>query len=115
MRAVLLGTNGWNRRWPSHAAEGPSRTCVSSGVRDVLTEAGHDVVWVGDFVPDPGDEAIIATAFGQGRILVTLDKDFGELAIVRGQDAAQPWRPTANRESQRISIQKSKVSGCGSG
>jgi len=42
------------------------------------------VVWSGDWAKDPGDEEILATAYREGRILVTLDKDFGELAIVRG-------------------------------
>ncbi len=31
-----------------------------------------------------GDAAIIRQAFDEKRILVTLDKDFGELAILRG-------------------------------
>jgi predicted nuclease of predicted toxin-antitoxin system len=45
--------------------------------------AGHDVTWAGDWSEDPGDEAILARAHAEQRILVTLDKDFGELAIVR--------------------------------
>lgn len=43
------------------------------------------VVWVGDFLKDPGDEAIIRLAFKENRILITLDKDFGELAVFRGE------------------------------
>lgn len=31
---------------------------------------------------DPGDESILAIAYREGRVLVTLDKDFGELALV---------------------------------
>lgn len=34
--------------------------------------------------PDPGDEEILRLALTEKRILVTLDKDFGELAIVKG-------------------------------
>jgi predicted nuclease of predicted toxin-antitoxin system len=48
-----------------------------------LAKAGHDVVWAGDWEEDPGDEEILARADSDRRILVTLDKDFGELAIVR--------------------------------
>ncbi len=59
-------------------------TCVWSGGRKVLEEAGHDVVWAGEWPQDPGDEEILNIAEQEGRILVTLDKDFGELAIVRG-------------------------------
>jgi predicted nuclease of predicted toxin-antitoxin system len=58
--------------------------CVWGGARMPLTEAGHDVVWAGDCAEDPGDEAILARAGEEGRVLLTLDKDFGELAVVRG-------------------------------
>ncbi|NOZ23060.1 MAG: toxin-antitoxin system, toxin component, PIN family protein [Planctomycetes bacterium] len=56
--------------------------CVWGGVRSDLEAAGHDVVWAGDWVEDPGDDEILARAYSEERILVTLDKDFGELAIV---------------------------------
>lgn len=60
-------------------------TCVWGGVRHDLDAAGHDVTWAGDWAEDPGDEEILSRASQEMRILVTLDKDFGELAIVRGQ------------------------------
>jgi len=59
-------------------------TCVWGGARESLEEAGHDVVWAGNWSEDPGDEELLGIADREGRILVTLDKDFGELAIVRG-------------------------------
>src|ERR1700722_9642136 len=59
-------------------------TCICGQAADELRAAGHDVVWTGDWPRDPGDEAILAQAHAEARILVTLDKDFGELAIVRG-------------------------------
>ena len=59
--------------------------CVSRGVRQPLTESGHDVVWAGDWPADPGDDEILLRAHEESRVLVTIDKDFGELAIVRGQ------------------------------
>lgn len=40
---------------------------------------------VGDFFEDPGDETIIELAFTRGHMLITLDKDFGELAVFRGK------------------------------
>lgn len=58
--------------------------CVWGGARKELESAGHDVVWAGDWSEDPGDEEILQRAHREGRILVTLDKDFGELAIVYG-------------------------------
>jgi predicted nuclease of predicted toxin-antitoxin system len=58
-------------------------TCVWGGAADALRMSGHDVIWSGDWDEDPGDEEILATAHAEGRILITLDKDFGELAVVR--------------------------------
>jgi predicted nuclease of predicted toxin-antitoxin system len=60
-------------------------TCIWRGVRPALEARGHDVVWVGEWQQDPGDEQILAWAFSQNRVVVTLDKDFGELAIVFGR------------------------------
>jgi predicted nuclease of predicted toxin-antitoxin system len=57
-------------------------TCVWGGSVTDLRLAGHDVVWVGEWSQDPGDEEILEIARKERRILVTLDKDFGELAIV---------------------------------
>mgnify|MGYP000873802827 CR=1 FL=1 len=60
-------------------------TCVWGGVKELLLAAGFDVVWVGDSTIDPGDEAVLNLAYKQQRVLITLDKDFGELAVVRGR------------------------------
>jgi predicted nuclease of predicted toxin-antitoxin system len=57
-------------------------TCVWGGARSTLADNGHDVIWTGSWEKDPGDEEIIKYAFKEGRTLVTLDKDFGELAIL---------------------------------
>ena len=51
----------------------------------MLARAGHDVLWTGDWEKDPGDDEILAIAHNESRVLITLDKDFGELAIVFGQ------------------------------
>ena len=59
-------------------------SCVWGGARKELEDAGHDVVWSGGWPEDPGDAEILARAYDEARILVTLDKDFGELAIVFG-------------------------------
>ena len=59
-------------------------SCVWGGARKELEEAGHDVIWAGDWPEDPGDEEILARSHREGRVLITLDKDFGELAIVHG-------------------------------
>ena len=60
-------------------------SCVWGKARHKLAVAGHDVVWAGDWPTDPGDEEILARAHGEGRVLVTLDKDFGELVYQSGR------------------------------
>ena len=60
-------------------------TCVWGKATAELKTAGHDVVWTGDWPEDPGDEEILAHAHTEGRILVTLDKDFGEMAVLHGR------------------------------
>ncbi len=57
--------------------------CVWGGARADLEAAGHDVVWAGGWAEDPGDEEILARAHADGRVVVTLDKDFGLLAVLR--------------------------------
>ena len=59
-------------------------TCVWGGAKRELKLAGHDVIWAGDWAEDPGDEEILAKAYGEHRVMVTLDKDFGELAVIHG-------------------------------
>lgn len=59
--------------------------CVWGGGVSTLTTAGHDVVWAGDWPEDPGDAEILTLAHAEGRVLVTLDKDFGELAVLLRQ------------------------------
>jgi predicted nuclease of predicted toxin-antitoxin system len=49
-----------------------------------LRGAGHDVDWVGDWPADPGDRAILEYARDDDRVLITLDNDFGELAVRYG-------------------------------
>lgn len=59
-------------------------SCVWGGARDIIAAAGHDVVVVPEWGADPGDAEVLRRAHEEGRVLVTLDKDFGELVIVRG-------------------------------
>lgn len=59
-------------------------TCVSNKAKKLLIAEEYDVIWSGDWLEDPGDERILNIAHKQQRIFITLDKDFGELAIVQG-------------------------------
>lgn len=44
---------------------------------------GFQVVWIPETGKDPGDEAIIEKAFQEKYVLVTADKDFGELVFLK--------------------------------
>lgn len=76
-------------------------TCVWGGARAALVAAGHDVIWAGEWPTDPGDEEILATAHADGRVLVTLDKDFGELAVAQGRPHSGIVRLVAFPASQQ--------------
>ena len=45
-----------------------------------LESAGHDVVWVRAAAPGTSDRDVLAWTVRDERILLTFDKDFGELA-----------------------------------
>lgn len=59
--------------------------CIWGPAATELQAAGHDAVWSGSLGEDPGDDAILGIAHRDQRILVTLDKDFGELAVHRNK------------------------------
>jgi len=44
-----------------------------------MRDAGHDVVYVGERMVDPGDEALLAEAAAERRIFLTKDHDIGVL------------------------------------
>lgn len=48
---------------------------------ETLRKDAHDVVWVRATIPGSGDETVLALAQAESRILLTFDKDFGELAF----------------------------------
>jgi predicted nuclease of predicted toxin-antitoxin system len=56
---------------------------------DVLRANGHDVAWVRTDAPGSSDDAVLARAQQEQRLLITFDKDFGELVFAKGQAASQ--------------------------
>jgi predicted nuclease of predicted toxin-antitoxin system len=46
-----------------------------------LRDHGHDVVWIRTDAPGSTDDTILARAVSETRVLLTFDKDFGELAF----------------------------------
>ena len=58
--------------------------CASSvTMRAMLIGRGHDVSSVAERDPRASDVEVLAMAVEEGRILITEDKDFGELVFVR--------------------------------
>jgi predicted nuclease of predicted toxin-antitoxin system len=53
-----------------------------------LATAGHDVVWIRAAAPGMPDADVLAWAMREGRVLVTFDQDFGELAWRAGLPAS---------------------------
>ena len=49
---------------------------------------GHDVLWVRTAMAGAADGDILARAVSEERLLVTFDKDFGELVYRRGRSAS---------------------------
>ena len=60
---------------------------VPGTLAPLLRQAGHDVLSIRETMPGAGDEAVLARAQADVRIVVTHDKDFGELAFRVGLPA----------------------------
>jgi predicted nuclease of predicted toxin-antitoxin system len=56
--------------------------CAGRRLADWLRAQGHDVVESRERGRDPGDRALLAWAAQEERIVVTMDKDFGEIVFV---------------------------------
>jgi len=50
---------------------------------DALRTRGHDVTWIRTEAPGVSDSEVLVLATTEQRILITFDKDFGELAFRR--------------------------------
>jgi predicted nuclease of predicted toxin-antitoxin system len=58
------------------------------GVVRALRASGHDVIAIAETSPRIADERILAIAREKTRILLTEDKDFGELVYARKHETA---------------------------
>jgi predicted nuclease of predicted toxin-antitoxin system len=54
---------------------------------ELLRMAGHDVHFVKETMPSEADPNILAVATRENRLLVTQDKDFGDIVVNRNQSA----------------------------
>lgn len=58
---------------------------VDRAVVERLRQEGHDVVSVAELSPSITDDAVLQQANDRGALLVTADKDFGELVFRLGR------------------------------
>ena len=58
---------------------------TGAAVVQYLREVGHDVVAVAEDMPQADDAVILQQALVEERVVLTNDKDFGELAFRSGQ------------------------------
>lgn len=78
--------------------------CAVRRLADWLRNNGHDALEAQALGPDPVDRALLELAEADGRILVTIDKDFGELIYLHNVPHAGLIRLSDVRTSQRIEI-----------
>jgi predicted nuclease of predicted toxin-antitoxin system len=59
--------------------------CIAASLVRALRDADHDVLYIAEFAASLSDLEVIALAVQEKRLLLTADKDFGELVFRRGQ------------------------------
>ncbi len=62
--------------------------CTGKRLAVLLKNAGYDVLFVGDWKPSASDDEVLQKANEEGRILITDDKDFGELVFRLGKPSS---------------------------
>ena len=78
--------------------------CAGRRLADWLRSQGHDVVESRERGRDPGDRKVLQWAAEEARVLVTMDKDFGEFVFVeRAAHAGLFRRPDVPAE-RRIAL-----------
>src|SRR5438270_7861465 len=62
-------------------------SCAGPVLR-ALREAGHDLFAIGEVARGATDEQVLERALNEKRVLITEDRDFGELVYARGRSSA---------------------------
>ena len=57
---------------------------ISKTTVNLLRRSGHDVRWIAEEFPSVKDEVVIDLASIENRIIVTFDRDYGELIFNQG-------------------------------
>ncbi len=85
--------------------------CAGPWLADWLGNNGHDVAEAQTLGPDPGDRVLLERAEADNRVLVTMDKDFGELIYLRRVSHAGLILLTDVRVPQRIEAVRAVIEG----
>ena len=78
--------------------------CAGRRLTQWLQSQGHDALDARDLGPDPGDRALLERAVSENRILITMDKDFGELIHLHERPHTGLLRLPEVRMAQRITL-----------
>ena len=82
---------------------------------NLLKEDGHDTIFVNDLLPKLSDDEILSKALEEKRIIVTNDKDFGELTFRLGKASSGVilLRAITTDTKERFSLVKGVLSKSG--
>ncbi|HEX7376004.1 MAG TPA: DUF5615 family PIN-like protein [Pirellulales bacterium] len=61
---------------------------VTQEVVDAARQAGHDLKWIKEMQPGVDDDTVLQLSLAENRVLLTFDKDFGEMAFRHGKSAS---------------------------
>ena len=83
--------------------------CAGPKLAQWLQSQAHDTLDASTLDPDPGDRALLERAVSDNRILITLDKDFGDLIYLHRQPHAGLIRLPDLRVPDRIALVQSII------
>ena len=79
---------------------------ASKPLLSALTDLGCDVLSALDRFPSAPDEALLAFAVEEGCVLITEDKDFGEIVFLRGLPHPSIVRLVAMTPAERAQVMR---------
>ena len=83
---------------------------ASRSLQTALAELGHDVLSVRDWNPRATDRSVLTFAYEDRRILITEDKDFGELVFLRREPHPCIVRLVEMRAAEKASAMRELTS-----
>ena len=87
--------------------------CAGKQLADWLVDRGHDVLFIDELGADPGDRALLDLAVAEGRVMVTIDMDFGELVFLHDVAHAGLVRLPDVPVVERVALMREVLTKCG--